>query len=196
MAVPRVDLFSTYHNWKCRQFCSRTGHNPGSLTDAFLLPWRTDYVCICSSSTHPQSIIKNQAGSCSYNPHSTGVAMLTLVLHSAEPPNLGFVDITCRTKPELSELVTSFIPTSDSSSCSMDAPWKVLQEVCPRNVQNALLNIRKPSTMYIYLWSESSSSCGLSRKVFFHSGMLYSIFWTICYHWNIKIFPSVPSEFT
>ncbi|KAG6935305.1 hypothetical protein G0U57_015145, partial [Chelydra serpentina] len=35
----RPDLFATRENRKCHVFCSLQGRSPGSLTDAFLLPW-------------------------------------------------------------------------------------------------------------------------------------------------------------
>ncbi|XP_050794038.1 uncharacterized protein LOC127043859 [Gopherus flavomarginatus] len=36
---PRIDLFATKSNRKCQEFCSFQGLSPGSITDAFLLPW-------------------------------------------------------------------------------------------------------------------------------------------------------------
>ncbi|XP_067398957.1 uncharacterized protein [Emydura macquarii macquarii] len=40
--TPRLDLFATAENRKCPRFCSLRGREPGSLSDAFLIPWTGD----------------------------------------------------------------------------------------------------------------------------------------------------------
>ncbi|XP_065406172.1 uncharacterized protein LOC122174245 [Chrysemys picta bellii] len=37
---PQIDLFASRDNRKCHVFCSLQGRAPGSLSDAFLLPWK------------------------------------------------------------------------------------------------------------------------------------------------------------
>lgn len=36
---PRLDLFASRENRKCRRFCSLLGHGRGSVSDAFLQSW-------------------------------------------------------------------------------------------------------------------------------------------------------------
>lgn len=36
---PHIDLFASRENRKCQMFCSFQGLSPGSISDAFLMPW-------------------------------------------------------------------------------------------------------------------------------------------------------------
>ncbi|KAM7139060.1 uncharacterized protein RBU57_016237 [Macrochelys suwanniensis] len=159
---PCIDLFATCENRKCHVFCSLQGHSPGSLTDAFFLPW-TDHLSYAFSpiSARPQGPAQAAQGQSPPNHDRPGVAQAALVHHS--PRALGG-------HPNHSPVVAGSdysgarqaLPPRPAISPShgVAAAWLNKSELrCSSSVQQVLLGSRKPSTRSTYLAKWKCFSC-------------------------------------
>lgn len=128
-------------------FYSWAGHSPGSLADAFLLPWTEKLLYIFAPSPTPtQRIVKNQAGLCLSHIHSSSVASATLVFHS-DALRQSSVDTTTRATPDYSHLLppTTFSPLPDAWVLHswLIRRWFVYRRfrICFKIVEDLLLHV-------------------------------------------------------